>query len=249
MKRYWISFLIGILLAVLAGTVWLRPVQPPAGEEVTLLTLRDDRPDLAEESPILTVQIEVTDQVTGEAIEAVTAVGYATVAEGEKRLPDEAYTGRYVGAMTQFGLTGVESGHAYYLLVTAEGYEPWAKQLTWQANRSVTLEIPVQLQKREIASGLVQIAVSAVDQVTGQPVTADYFLYRQMLDTDLKVIDSVVLACERVERCELEDVPFAGAGYEWRVRVEGVGYLAETVSVTTWADIELTVEMTEGGEA
>ena len=155
------TFLIGVMGG---GIVWFAFLQPEerdtatldlsqfagvhtiqqSDEQLVLRLVESETPEF-EEDPMLFVQLVVTDAVTGQLVDAEIRVGYAAVVGEVIVLDEEVYEQRCAGHTCEFLFAHVAPGHAYFLLVTAEGYEPWPQRFVWDAQWSVKVGIPVKL--------------------------------------------------------------------------------------------------------
>ena len=156
-----ITFLLSIIGGGMIGLDWFFP--PGSGAEsvdfsrfarvdqVTvdegqlLLDLEETAEDEIETNPVLVVQFVVMDGETGALVEAEIDIGYGEIV-GDGVLLDAAEYERHCDGHTcELLFTRVDPGHAYFLQVTAEGYEPWHQRLTWFAKRSTQMDIPIKL--------------------------------------------------------------------------------------------------------
>ena len=175
------TFLIGVMGG---GLVWFAFMQPEerdvatldlsqfagvhtiqqSDEQFVLKLVESETPEF-EENPMLFVQLVVTDAETGQLVDAEIRVGYAAVVGEVIVLDEQGYEQKCAGHTCEFLFAHVEPDHAYFLLVTAEGYEPWPQRLVWDARWSVKMGIPVKLtpitqrETTEIHDGITTIFV------------------------------------------------------------------------------------------
>ena len=199
------------------------------------------------EPPKLVIELTVVDVLTAETVDGRLYMAQAPLVDDLDEL-DRTFSNdeRCSGNCTAVVGTN-HADHAYYLLIVAEGYEQWAKEIEFRGERDKTLQLTATLAPEH--SDLIDVTVTAIDKQTGTAVVADFYLYQQKLDSDLTIVDSFMLACEEVEQCVLEDLPPPSAGYVWQVRARAVGYLDSIFVVDEWQDLDWVMPLVEGGEA